>query len=46
MMKEAMHWMLLFGSVLDTLLLLRVLGLRLQRIYAFINARLRVKRVV
>jgi hypothetical protein len=37
MMKEAMHWMLLSGSVLDTVLLLRVLGLRLQRIYAFIT---------
>jgi hypothetical protein len=37
MMKEAMHWMLLSGSVLDTVLLVRVLGLRLQRIYAFIT---------
>jgi hypothetical protein len=37
MMNESMHWMLLSGSVLDTVLLLRVLGLRLQRIYAFIT---------
>lgn len=37
MLKEAMHWMLLSGSVLDTLLLVRVLGLRLYRVYAFIT---------
>ncbi|MGC2660700.1 MAG: hypothetical protein WA324_22315 [Bryobacteraceae bacterium] len=36
-MKEAMYWTMLAGSVLDTLLLVRVLGLRLQRIYAFIT---------
>ena len=37
MMKQAVHWILLSGSILDTILLIRVLGLRLQRIYLFIT---------
>jgi hypothetical protein len=37
MLKEVTHWMLLTGSVLDTLLLARVLGFRLYRVYAFIT---------
>ena len=37
MLKIAVHWMLIVGAIADLILLLRILGLKLHRMYAFIT---------
>ena len=37
MLKTAVHWMLIVGAIADLILLLRILGLKLHRLYAFIT---------
>jgi len=37
MLNEAIHWMQIVGTIADVLLLLRVLTLRLHRMYAFLT---------
>jgi hypothetical protein len=37
MLKTAVHWMLIVGAIADFILLLRILGLKLHRLYAFIT---------
>jgi hypothetical protein len=37
MLKQALHWLMITASIADGLLLARVLGLRLHRLYVFIT---------
>jgi hypothetical protein len=37
MLDQLVHWADIASSVLDVLLLLRILGLRLHRIYSFVT---------
>jgi hypothetical protein len=37
MLKSAVHWMLIVGAIADLILLLRIVGLKLHRLYVFIT---------